>query len=143
MKSYRLTRNDKTRLQRDPGSLAERLAAEQYDGYGQLHDSGPFDLAKETGAVAEVKSTATSLSDGAGGRFRLWQDQHESLLRQDRDGTGDYIFVLFDVDGRDVTARMLLSKPSRIGRQIGARGGWNRSGHRAGPQHKLPYSAVF
>jgi len=33
--------------------------------------------------------------------------------------------------------------PANIGNRIGARGGWNESGHDMGKQHKLPYEAIF
>jgi len=122
--------------------LAERIAAEQYDGYRQA-GADPHDLVKDSGAVAEVKSTATTLANGNAGRFRLWEEQHEELLRADREGSARYVFVLFDVSSRPVSARLKTRVPASVGRQIGARGGWNRSGHSAGPQHKLPIDAVF
>ena len=143
MKTYRLSSKERNNnLRDDPGALAERIAAEQYAGYSQLRASD-FDLAKESGAVGEVKSTATRLENGNKGRFRLWKDQHEQLLQADRDGSARYVFVLFDVSSRDVTARLKTREPARIGRQIGARGGWNQSGHPSGKQNKLPISAVF
>jgi hypothetical protein len=143
MKRYRLTDGEMKRLQNDSGELAEEIAEGEYTGYGRFHDSGPFDLAKESGAVAEVKSTATTLSNGAAGRFRLWKDQHEKLVRKDRNGSARYIFVLFDVSSRPVTARMVTREPAHIGNVIAGRGGWNQSGHQSGKQHKLPFDTVM
>ena len=123
------------------GALAESLAADAY-GYPD-HDADPFDARRDTGAVLEAKSTVTRYSSGARGRFRLWKRQHSRLTRKDREDTARYVFVLFDVSERPVTARMLEKQPARIGRLIAGRGGFNQSGHPKGKQIKLPYSALF
>jgi len=143
MKRYTLSRSERERdLRDDPGQLAERIAEGEYDGFSRFR-AEDFDLARESGAVAEVKSTAKRLSSGSKGRFRLFKPQHERLVRQDRDGSARYIFVLFDTSTRNVTARLVSRQPADIGNTIGARGGWNQSGHSAGQQHKLPIDAVL
>lgn len=144
MKRYELTRKEAGReLSGDSGQLAERIAAEQYSGMSQFGVEN-FDISdSDTGQLGEVKSTATELSSGAKGRFRLWKQQHEKLLRADREGSARYVFVLFDVSSRPVVAQLKQKVPSDIGRKIGARGGWNQSGHPSGPQYKLPIEAVF
>jgi len=143
MKRYELTRSDKKRLQTDPGDLAETLVSQNYNGFSRFGVEN-FDVSEsETGKLGEVKSTSTTLQSDAKGRFRLWQAQHEKLLRADRNGTARYVFVLFDVSSRDVTARMKQQIPAYIGRSIGSRGGWNDSGHDMGKQYKLPIEAVF
>jgi hypothetical protein len=144
MKSVTLSRSEQNRLRGDSGELAERMATDAYAGYSRFVDSDYYDGKRDSGAVIEVKSTLTRLSGGQKGRFRLWKAQHERLLRHDRDGTAGYVFVLFDVGRNPPVARMAKRKPARIGRQVGARGGWNRSGHASqGKQHKLPIEAVF
>lgn len=144
MKRYTLSRGDRRRLQDDDGSLAEEIVAGEYDGFSRdFQDADWYDLVTDGGGYVEVKSTATRLSGGQKGRFRLWETQHERLVEHDRDGSAWYVFCLFDVGGREVTARMARRAPAEIGRSIGARGGFNRSGHQMGPQYKLPYAAVF
>jgi len=145
MKRYTLTRGDTANLQDDPGQLAERIVEGEYANLSRFGVEN-FDLIDDdTGQLAEVKSTATEIGkkSRAPGRFRLWKKQHERLTRVDRDGSAWYLFLLYDVSERPVTARMVRKKPAAIGRQIGARGGWNNSGHNSGPQHKLPIGAVF
>lgn len=142
MKRYRLTRGDESNLQSDPGKLAERIAEGEYSSMSRFGVQD-FDLSTDDGQLGEVKSTATRLSAGQKGRFRLFKRQHERLLRADRKGSAWYVFVLYDVSERPLTARLVRKKPATIGNTIGARGGWNRSGHNSGPQHKLPIEAVF
>ena len=144
MKTYELTRSEAGRdLAEDSGDLAERIADDEYARYSRFGVEN-FDLSdSDSGALAEVKSTATTLDSGAAGRFRLWRQQHEKLLRADREGSARYIFVLFDVSSRPVVARLVAKQPADVGNVIGARGGWNQSGHDMGEQHKLPIEAVF
>lgn len=142
MKTVRLDRSDTRLYQRDPGKLGERLVSENYSSYSPALAEN-FDLASKSGTVVEVKSTQTRLSNGNKGRFRLFKNQHEKLVRAARGGGGYYVFVLVDVSGRPLRARMLRKDPATIGRVVGARGGWDRSGHPSGLQKKLPYSAIF
>lgn len=128
MKRYELTRGDMENLQTDPGELAETLVAENYSGYS-LFGVENFDVS-DNGKLGEVKSTATQLTSGAKGRFRLWKSQHDKLLRADRNGTARYVFVLFDTSGRPVRARMKEQIPANIGNRIGA-----RAGERIRPRH--------
>jgi hypothetical protein len=143
MKRVRLSRSERRRLQGDTGALAESLAAGKYEAYSEFVDSGEFDLATDSGSIAEVKSALSELANGNPGRFRLFKEQHDSLVREDRDGSAFYIFVLFSLEGREPEALMKRKNPADVGYQIGARGGWNRSGHQSGLQHKLPIDAVF
>jgi len=143
MKQHTLTRSDMTQLRQDSGELAETLAAQNYSGFSQFGVEN-FDVSdSDTGKLGEVKSTATTLSGGQSGRFRLWREQHDKLLRADRDGTARYVFVLFDVSDKPVVASMKQQVPADIGNKIGARGGFNDSGHAMGEQYKLPIDAVF
>jgi hypothetical protein len=142
MKRKRLSRSERRDLNRDTGAVAENIAAAAYERYSSFQDSGEFDLATESGSIAEVKSTLSRLGNGNRGRFRLFKPQHEQLLRADRDGSAFYIFVLFDVSG-EPAALLKRKNPATVGRLIGARGGWNQSGHSSGKQNKLPISAIF
>jgi len=142
MKTVRLDRSDERLYQRDPGSLAERLVGENYAAYSPgLAEN--FDLASKSGTVVEVKSTQSRLANGNKGRFRLFKGQHEKLVRTARGSGGYYVFVLVDVSGRPLRAQMVRRDPATIGRVVGARGGWNKSGHTAGRQHKLPWGVYF
>lgn len=143
MKRTELSRSDMKALQNDPGDLAETLVSQNYQGYSRFGVEN-FDVNDDdTGKLGEVKSTATQLENGNAGRFRLWKDQHEKLLRADRNGTARYVFVLFDVSSRPVTAQMKQQIPAHVGKRIGARGGWNASGHDMGEQYKLPFEVIF
>jgi hypothetical protein len=142
MKRYRLSRNERRRLQEDTGALAETVATDIYSGYSRFVDAPWYDGRRESGAVLEVKSALSTLGSGADGRFRLWREQHEKLVEHDRDGSARYAFVLFDVSGREPTALLKQREPATVGRQIGARGGWGPSGHDSqGEQYQLPISA--
>jgi len=133
---------DPSAYQRDPGAYGEVLAEGEYSGYSRSLASD-FDLANKSGSVIEVKSAQSELANGEDGRFRLFKSQHERLVRQDRDGSAFYVFVLFDVSSRPLTARMKRMNPADIGRSIGSRGGWYSAGHVAGKEYKLPIEAVF
>jgi len=148
MKRRYLSDGEKRRLQRgDGGDVAEELVAAEYDAFSRdFQDHPVYDLTGEgDDTVAQVKSTFEEIGDAypAPGRFRVWKNQHEELLERDRDGTAWYVFVLYAPDGgRDVLARMVRLAPATVGRRIGARGGWNESGHEMGPQYKLPQEVV-
>ena len=145
MKRVTVTRT--RRLSQEPGSLAEDMVAEEYREWSGFEDAGRFDLARDTGALAEVKSTATSIDNPGGqvsGRFRLYRGQHESLLEHDRDGSAWYFFVLYDVSTRPPVARIVRKEPAQVGRIVGARGGWNDSGHaEIDEEYKLLHDAIF
>jgi hypothetical protein len=142
MKRVRLDRSESRRYQEDPGATAELLAEQNYQGYTRSLAEN-FDLANQNGSVLECKSAQSELANGEDGRFRLFQSQHERLVRQDRDGSAFYVFVLFDVSSRDIEARMKRMNPADIGRSIAARGGFYSAGHVAGKEYKLPIEAVF
>jgi hypothetical protein len=142
MKKVRLDRTESRRYQEDPGATAELLAEQNYQGYSRSLAEN-FDLANENGSVLECKSAQSELANGEDGRFRLFKSQHERLTRKDRNGSAFYVFVLFDVEERPITARMKRMNPADIGRSIGSRGGWYNAGHVAGKEYKLPIEAVF
>lgn len=141
MKRHTLSRSEMRNYQEDPGQVAERIVEGAYANLSRFGVEN-FDLSSDE-QLAEVKSTQTQLSNGNAGRWRLWKEQHEKLLRADREGTARYVFVLVDVADRPLRARMVQKVPADVGNQIGARGGWNASGHPSGRQHKLPIEAVF
>jgi hypothetical protein len=144
VKRHRLSRTERRRLQGDTGELAETIATDVYSGYSQFVDASWYDAARDSGAVLEVKSALSELGSGANGRFRLWPEQHEQLVKHDRDESARYAFVLFDVDGREPVALLKQKQPADVGRMIGARGGWGPSGHDSrGEQYKLPIEAIF
>ena len=86
-----------------------------------------------TGAKYQVKSAQRDR------RFRLWSDQHRSLVASDANGVAWYVFVTSGEDPRRV-------KPSTVTKWVNERGGWNKANHELRPgalQHKLPVSEVF
>ena len=140
----RLDSSERERLRKDTGETAERIATDVYSGYSRFVDAPWYDGRRDSGAVLEVKSALSTLATGVDGRFRLWREQHEQLLEHDRDGSARYAFVLFDVGGREPVAHRVQKPPAKVGRIIGARGGWGPSGHDSqGEQHKLPIEAIF
>jgi len=143
MKRVRLSRSQRISLSKDTGELAEDIATAEY-GYNRFISAAWYDGKRDTGAVCEVKSALSTLSNGATGRFRLWQAQHTKLVRKDRNGSARYLFVLFDVDDGTPTAYLKSKEPAWVGHQLGARGGWGPSGHDSRTlQHKLPIAAIF
>jgi len=141
MKRHTFTRSEMRNYQDDPGKVAERIVEEEYAALSRFGVEN-FDLDGD-GRLVEVKSTQSTLANNAAGRFRLFEEQHEKLVRADREGTARYVFVLVDVSGRPLRARMVEKIPADVGRMIGARGGWNQSGHPSGPQFKVPIEAIF
>lgn len=142
MKTRELRRSESRDLSQRPGELAERIASEEY-GYRNT-PSDDFDGESDSGTTYECKSTASTLSQGQSGRFRLWKEQHTRLVRRDRNDSAYYIFVLFDVEERPPVARMKRKDPAKIGAIVRGRGGFYDSGHASkGQQHKLPIEAVF
>lgn len=129
----------------DRSEFAELLVAEIY---GLDHTGDEFEwydaVHPRTGTKVEVKSTAVERVKGGTGRFRLWEQQHRSLVASDASATAWYVFVLFDGSGGIVDWRRC--RPSTVTRFVRADGGsWSRAGHadRAGRQHKVHYSEVF
>ncbi len=130
----------------DDGELAEAIAREAYDlepvpGDDELDG----DLRNpRTEARYEVKSTHARVGDEypADGRFRLWRDQHRSIVGYDAqpDLAGWYVFVRF-VD--DTPRELRRVEPSTVTRLVG--GEWGPSGHagREAEQYKLPVGEVF
>ena len=62
---------------------------------------------------------------------------------QTETGSAFYVFAVFDVSSRPLTARLKRMNPADVGYIIGARGGWYNAGHVAGKEYKLPIDAVF
>ena len=120
--------------------LAETIVAEEF-GLSEFNDSEWYDcILKSTGTKYEVKSTSDRIRSGKG-RFRLWESQHRSLTAAEGQNMAWYAFVLLDTS--DGVIRIQRMRPSTVTGIIRDRGGWNRSGHSKGKQHKLPIGAVF
>lgn len=125
------------------GEFAIEYVANAYDLEVENDVEDWYDaVAPSTGTKYEVKSTHQELASGATGRFRLWEDQHRSLVAAEsaEDQTAWYAFVLLDEDGEveDIARR----KPSTV---TGIVDGWNRAEHddRDSGQHKVPWYQVF
>lgn len=132
---------------------ARQRASEQQARFAEEHVARTYDLEHRpdetewydcvnprTSTKVEVKSTHQELESGASGRFRLWQDQHRSLIASDANGVAWYAFVLFAPGGDVVDVQR--RKPSTVSKLVD---GWNRAQHgeRDGRQHKLPWTEVF
>lgn len=122
----------------DNGRDAEELVKRKYD----LEESGVewCDLTNpRSGARYEVKSAERTLESGREGRFRLWEDQHRSLLAANSGGSAAwYVFV---TDGGSTYTRRGVTHVSQV---VNDRGGWNKSGHRRGSrQLKVPVKVLI
>jgi len=145
MKQVSISRRDLDKFQRsnrEASSFVEGEVVRAYSGFkSSFTDTDNYDIAGSGDTVGEVKHCFRRLSDGSKGRFRLFKPQHDYLVRYDRRATAYYVLVLVEPDrGR---MRMIRQKPAALGRIVGARGGWHRSGHTAGKQHKLPWGVYF
>ena len=102
---------------------------------------GEFKLGRADFFTERFEVDVVTLSSGASGRFRLWEDQHRSLTASDGQATAWYAFVLLSGTGEVVDVRRM--KPSTVTEIVG--GDWNRADHaeRDGRQHKLPADEVF
>ncbi|RKS84083.1 hypothetical protein BDK61_3483 [Haloarcula quadrata] len=141
-----LPRTRQERLQRSKsfGDVAEEIVAEVYGLEGLSLDPDWWDLRHPSRATKyQVKSTSTTVGNRypGDGRFRVWEGQTRSLIASDAQATAWYAFVFLDeTDGVLRTTRM---KPSTVNNLVQDRGGWNRSGHSMGKQHKIPWDEVF
>lgn len=143
-----LSRHQRRQLQRSKrfGDLAQDLAAEVFDGFGvEAAERHWYDLRHHsTNSKGEVKSTSQEVGDKypEPGRFRLWREQHVSLVASDANGTAWYIFVVFVESAGEIWIRRM--RPSTVTRIVNERGGWNRSGHhRYSQQHKIPWHVIM
>lgn len=130
------------------GTFAEEYIADEYGLEHRPDETHWFDCVDpSTGTKYEVKSTTTEYSgeysEGATGRFRLWLDQHRSLVaaQASEDQTAYYAFVLLDTNGKieDVARR----RPTTVTKIVD--GDWNRADHadRDSRQHKVPWYEVY
>lgn len=143
MKQRRVQASEKE-LQTDRGEVGERMASLAYD-YNASRSGSYYDAARDTGAKIEVKSTAKMIGQKypAKGRFRIPEPQHKKLLRRDRSGSTNYVFVLFDMS-RPYTCFMKRVSPSDVGNLIGSMGGFEKSGHNSfDREKKLIWTAIF
>jgi hypothetical protein len=131
------------------GDLEERIVAEAFDLLDVSGDDAEdADLRNpRTKSRYEVKSANARVGSGGTdtepGRFRLWEDQHRSIVGYDAqpDRTGWYVFVYSNAQGTPQVMRRV--EPSTVTNLVG--GAWNESGHegREARQHKLPIDEVF
>ena len=114
------------------------------DRYGLTVESTPwYDAVSDTGTKFEVKATSRELDDGSTGRFRLWEEQHRSLVASDAQATAWYAFVLLTRSGQVMAIQR--RRPSTVTRLVNERGGWYDAGHaeKDGRQFKLAHDAVL
>jgi hypothetical protein len=131
------------------GDLEEKIVAEAFDLLDVSGDDAEdADLRNpRTEARYEVKSANATVGSGNGeteaGRFRLWEDQHRSLVGYDAqpDLAGWYVFVYSDAQGTPQVMRRV--EPSTVTKLVDGR--WNDASHegRDSRQYKLPIDEVF
>jgi hypothetical protein len=137
----------------EQGMDATYEAAREYGFEPDTETADWFDgVDPSTGAKYEVKSTVKAYtgeySDGAPGRFRLWEDQHVSLTAANNSGEAWYVFVLYDRPGVDADVvdmvRLSPAEVTELVKSVGD-GEWNLSGHRQrqSRQQKVPWTEVF
>ncbi|GAB3315204.1 hypothetical protein [Haloplanus salinarum] len=134
---------------RTAGELEERIVAEAFDLLDVSGDDAEdADLRNpRTQARYEVKSANATVGSGNGetedGRFRLWEDQHRSIVGYDAqpDLAGWYVFVRCDRQGTPQVMRRV--EPSTVTKLVDGR--WNDASHegRDARQYKLPIGEVF
>jgi hypothetical protein len=127
--------------------FATEVVADVYDLEVDVASADWFDAVNpRTGAKYEVKSTHRELDNGAEGRFRLWEDQHVSLVHADASGTAWYAFVLLESDGEVAEVRrMQPSTVTDIVKDVGGGSAWSLAKHREreGHQKKVPWEYIF
>lgn len=132
---------------REQGQFAEQWVADRDDLEHAPDETDWYDCVNpRTGTKHEVKSTRLEYggeyTGGDPGEFRLWEDQHISLLASDRAGTAWYDFVLLE-DGTPIAHRRM--SPTTLTRIIHDYGDWNLAGHseRPGKQLKIPHPRII
>lgn len=125
-------------MSENDGKAAEELAKRKFD----LVEANVewCDLTNpRTGARYEVKSAQRRHDDGEPGRFRLWEDQHRSLMAAESGGVAAWYVFVTD-DGATYTRRSV----TQVGQVVNDRGGWNKSGHARGSrQKKVPIGELI
>jgi hypothetical protein len=126
--------------------FATEVVADVYDLEVDVASADWFDAVNpRTGAKYEIKSTHRTVDGGATGRFRLWEDQHISLVHADASGTAWYAFVLLDEDDDVVDVRrMQPSTVTELVDDVGEGDPWSLAKHREreGRQKKLPWITI-
>jgi hypothetical protein len=135
------------------GDVEEQIVAESFDLLDVSGDDAEdADLRNpRTEARYEVKSANATVGSGEvdgrqttePGRFRLWEDQHRSIVGYDAQPelAGWYVFVRCDRQGTPQVMRRV--EPSTVTKLVD--GGWNDASHegRDARQYKLPIGEVF
>lgn len=121
------------------GQQAEEYIRREFD----LEESDVewCDAVDPSGQKYEIKSTKEEVGDQypAEGRFRLWEDQHNSLTSSAGQlGAAYYIFIVSSKEAVKVEARDVTE-------WVNDRGGWNEANHdrRDSKQLKIPWSYVY
>lgn len=130
MKQERVSRGSDTDV---TGARAARRAYNLQPTESRTYD------AKDGNTVYEVKTAQMSMPSQERGRFQIFKKQHTRLRRRDNRNSAYYVFVV--IDGS--IAKTLRKNPGDVGNIIASRGGFRDMGHRSGPRHRLPISALF
>ena len=129
----------KTKRLSNVSDVAAAGARAARKAYGlESTESRTYD-AKKGSSRYEVKTARMAMPSGERGRFQIFKEQHTRLRNRDNGGSAWYVFVVLSGS----TAKMVRKNPARIGQLIASRGGFRDMGHRSGPRHRLPISALF
>ena len=133
---------------REQGDFAEEWVATRFNLAHVAGEAEWYDCRRvSTGTKHEVKSTHETISgahnDAGRGEFRLWADQHRSLLASDASGVAWYDFVLLDAGGSVLAHQR--RKPSTVSQVVADNGGWRPAGHedRDSLQATVPFPDVM
>lgn len=128
--------NERRHEDTDRGYNGEQWVKQQYD-LERCPDTRWCDLQNpRTGARHEVKVALPNR------RFRVWKDNHRSLVSSNAAGTAWYDFLVMSRSGRITDHRRM--QPTTVSRIVDELGGWNESGHARGSyQKKIPVAAIF
>lgn len=123
------------------GAKAEEFVATVYNVEKDSGTASWYDCVSDLGTKYEVKATLKERGSDIG-RYRVWADQHRSLVASDNAGTAWYVFVL--LDGNRRVLDHIRCKPSTVTKWVNDNGGWGPSGHtdRRSRQCEIPWNYV-
>jgi hypothetical protein len=119
------------------GARAESRAIDAR-GY-RRENMGPWhDAVDQNGTPVEIKAAMRERSNGKQGRFRVFEEPHERLQREE----GRYLFVVYRARGTGVE---MLATEEMPARELRIRD-WVHSGHKTDGremQRRIPISEIF
>ena len=112
------------------GSLAERKAAEKWGLRLDGAHTAWCDAVDRDGTPWEIKAAMIERADGSEGRFRVFEEYHDKLVREG----GRYGFLAYKPRGRGITVVKSRAIPAE---QLPVARWYGTGGHRDSRQVKL------